>query len=100
MLSGGPMGGIPHGEFQSGEVTELTEDAITATSEDGYTKTYTIDADTMLMEGVEKGDDVTITASTEDGKATAKTVIEHGEMPQRRNGGEGPNVLPPDEDGN
>jgi hypothetical protein len=94
------MGENPHGEFQSGEVTELTDDAITAKSEDGYTKTYTIDADTMLMEGVEKGDDVMIMASTEGGKTTATTIIEHGEKPQRRNGGDGPKIPPANEDGN
>ncbi len=79
MVVGGPMGGmegLDHGEFQSGEVTELTDDKITAKSADGYTKTYVIDDETVLGEGLEKGDDVMIVASVDGSTATAESVIE------------------------
>lgn len=104
VIMGGPLGGdsgTDHGEFQSGEVTEITDDSITAKSDDGYTKTYTIDADTKLADDVEKGDEVTIIATTEGDTATARSVMERGAMPQRRGGPpqNDSNDTPPD-DGN
>lgn len=99
VLVGGPMGGMSgtqHGEFQTGEVTEVTDDSITAKSDDGYTKTYVIDDDTELVGDVAKGDDVMIVATTEGSTTTAESVMEMGVMPQRRDGGNGG---PPD-DGN
>ncbi|MFI7675499.1 hypothetical protein [Actinophytocola sp. NPDC049390] len=90
---GGPLGGdsgTQHGEFQTGEVTEITDDSITAKSEDGYTKTYTIDDETQMGGDVAKGDDVTIIATTEGSTTTAESVMEMGMMPQRRNGNGGP----------
>ncbi|MFC4853737.1 hypothetical protein [Actinophytocola glycyrrhizae] len=90
MLVGGPMGGmsgIDHGEFLTGEITELTDDSITAASEDGYTRTYVIDDGTELTDGIEKGDEVTIVATTDGDIATAESVMEMGTMPQRRAGG-------------
>ncbi|WP_459707855.1 hypothetical protein [Actinophytocola sp. KF-1] len=90
---GGPMGGdtgTQHGEFQTGEVTEVTDDSITAKSEDGYTKTYVVDDDTQMADDIAKGDDVTIIATTEGSTTTAESVMEMGAMPQRRNGDGGP----------
>jgi hypothetical protein len=90
---GGPMGadtGTQHGEFQTGEVTAITDDSITAKSDDGYTKTYTIDDDTQLGGDIAKGDDVTIIATTEGATTTAQSVMEMGAMPQRRDGNGGP----------
>jgi len=89
MIVGGPMGsmgGTGHGEFQTGEVTEVSDDSITAKSEDGYTKTYVIDDETEMAGDIAKGDDVTIIATTEGSTATAESVMEMGAMPQRRNG--------------
>lgn len=88
ILMGGPMGGmsgVDHGEFQTGEVTELTDDSITAKSDDGYTRTYVIDDETQLSDGVEKGDEVMVVASVDGTTATAKSVMEP-ENVQRRGG--------------
>jgi hypothetical protein len=110
---GGPMGGGPgganltdalHGEYvvsdgdggyttelmQTGEVTAISDTSVTATSDDGYTKTYTIDADTVLGANsdsnssgdIAKGDEVTITASVSGDTATADSVSEAGQMGQ------------------
>lgn len=93
MIVGGPlagMSGTTHGEFQTGEVTEISDDSITAKSDDGYTKTYVIDDETELLGDVAKGDDVTVIATTEGSTSTAKSVMEVGTMPQqRRDGGNG-----------
>ena len=101
VMIGGPLGGdtgTQHGEFQTGEVTELTDDAITAKSEDGYTKTYVIDDDTQMMGDIAKGDDVTVIATTEGSTTTAESVMEMGTMPQRRDGNGGPpNGGPPND---
>lgn len=102
MIVGGPlagMSGTTHGEFQTGEVTEITDDSITAKSDDGYTKTYVIDDETELLGDVAKGDDVTVIAVTEGSTSTAKSVMAVGDMPQRNggppNGGNGGNGGPP-----
>lgn len=90
-MMGGPMsafGETQHGEFQTGEVTAISDDSITAKSEDGYEQTYVIDGDTQLTDGIETGDTVTIIASTEDNTTTADSVLEFGTMP---NGGQGNN---------
>lgn len=84
---GGMRGGLgfgtaTHGEFQSGEVTALSDSSIEVKSTDGYTKTYVIDAETVA-EGVEKGDAVTVIATTEDGKSVASSVVEPGQRGQR-----------------
>jgi hypothetical protein len=89
---GGPLGGMSgtdHGEFQTGEVTELTDESITAKSKDGYTKTYVIDDETQLGDGIATGDEVTVIATTEGSTSTAESVMEMGAMPQRRDGNGG-----------
>lgn len=75
-------GTTTHGEFQTGEVTAISDTSVEVKSTDGYTKTYVIDADTVA-EGVEKGDTVTVIASTEDGKSVASSVVEPGQRGQR-----------------
>jgi hypothetical protein len=95
VISGGPLGDTGHGEFQNGEVTEISDDSITAKSEDGYTRTYVIDSDTEMTDGIEKGDDVMIVATTseDDDTATAVMIGEQGQgmMPRRdgQDGGQG-----------
>ena len=95
-MMGGPMGGLSetqHGEFQTGEVTAISDDSITAKSEDGYEQTYVINSDTQMADGIETGDTVTIIATTENDTATAASVLEFGTMPNggqgNRNGGNG-----------
>jgi hypothetical protein len=75
-------GTATHGEFQSGEVTSISDTSVEVKSTDGYTKTYVIDADTVA-EGVEKGDTVTVIATTEDGKSVASSVVEPGQRGQQ-----------------
>jgi hypothetical protein len=106
MVMGGPMAGMQdmqHGEFQTGEVTAISDDSITVKSEDDYEETYVINDDTQVADGIEKGDEVTVIATTEGDKATATSVIEFGAMPNggqgnRQNGGNNqqpPNGTPP-----
>ena len=76
------FGSATHGEFQTGEVTTISDSSVEVKSTDGYTKTYVVDADTVI-EGVEKGDTVTVIAETEDGKSVASSVTEPGQRGQR-----------------
>ena len=87
-MVGGPMADLDHGEFQTGEVTDLADDSVTAESEDGYTRTYVIDSSTMIADGIEEGDEVTIIATTDGDEATATTITESdtGLAPPRRDG--------------
>ncbi|MFD5827771.1 hypothetical protein [Lentzea sp. NPDC060358] len=93
-MDGGMRGGLgfgtaTHGEFQSGEVTAISDTSIEVKSTDGFTKTYVIDAETVA-EGVEKGDTVTVIATTEDGKSVASSVVEPGQRGrQGQNGQQG-----------
>ncbi|MFS8095819.1 hypothetical protein LFM09_01650 [Lentzea alba] len=75
-------GTATHGEFQTGEVTSISDTSLEVKSTDGYTKTYVIDADTVA-EGVEQGDTVTVIATTEDGKTVASSVVEPGQRGQQ-----------------
>ncbi|SMD17580.1 hypothetical protein [Lentzea albidocapillata] len=75
-------GTTTHGEFQTGEVTAISDSSVEVKSTDGYTKAYVIDADTVA-EGVEKGDTVTVIATTEDGRSVASSVVEPGQRGQR-----------------
>ncbi len=86
---GGPlmMFEIPHGEFQTGEVTELTDTSITLESEDDFSRTYVIDDETSRTDGIEEGDTVTVIA-TVDGDTAAATSI--SELSTRQGGGPNP----------
>ncbi|RLK58233.1 hypothetical protein [Actinokineospora cianjurensis] len=97
---GGGLTGALHGEFQvsdgsggtttrvlqTGEVTAISATELTAVSEDGYTKTYTITADTDLTtstaagasDDIASGDTVTVVATVSGDTATATTVREQG----------------------
>lgn len=62
---------------QSGEVTEVNATSLTVKSEDGFTRTYTVNDDTMVNAGndgiadVEQGDQVHVMSVVQDGKAQA-----------------------------
>ena len=98
VFNGGPLADTGHGEFLNGEVTAISDDSITARSDDGYTRTYVIDSDTVRAGGIEKGDDVMIVATTPSGgdEATATMISEQGQgmLPPRRDGQNG-NPGPP-----
>lgn len=65
---------------QKGEVTAVSATSITVKSEDGYSRSYTVNDNTLVNAGndgiadVAKGDDVRITAVVESGKARAVSV--------------------------
>jgi hypothetical protein len=99
--SGHGMGGI-HGEFvtaapdggwqtvatQQGEVTAVSATSITVKSEDGFSRTYAVDDNTLVNAGnegiadVAKGDDVRVKALVANGKAGAVS-IDDGTQVQR-----------------
>jgi hypothetical protein len=84
-------GGYATELMQTGEVTAISATSVTATSDDGYTKTYTIDADIVLgneSDDVATDGEVTIVASVSGDIATAGSVTEAGQQP-----------TPPDQDG-
>jgi hypothetical protein len=91
----GGMGMGIHGEFvtqnpagdgyqtvatQKGEVTAVSATSITVRSEDGFSRTYTVDDNTLVNAGndgigdVAEGDDVRVVALVVDGKASAVKV--------------------------
>lgn len=98
---------------QTGKVTAITSSSITAASEDGFTKTYTIDASTVVGGGqqagklsdIAKGDTVSILAKKNGDAANATTLIEGGQQPgafpgRGGNRGNGPGAGVPGAPGN
>ncbi|PRY38604.1 hypothetical protein [Umezawaea tangerina] len=93
---GGPGGandllsGVSHGEMQTGAVTAITATSLTATSTDGYTRTYVIDSATVFAAAtapgagmatgsaadIAAGDTVTVVATTTGDTATAVRISE------------------------
>lgn len=101
-LMGPAFGDAPHGEFQVGEVTEVSDSSISVRSTDGYTKTYVIDSETVIgsqdvgpmqdgggKQDIAEGDTVTVISTTADGgESTAETITE-GDVSRQRRGGQG-----------
>jgi hypothetical protein len=92
---GGPGGNVVHGEFvvpqgsgfetldvQTGSVTEVSTAAITVKSADGFTKTYTVTADTLVnsardgIGSIQNGNTVRVTATVSGSTSTAVSVID------------------------
>ena len=77
-----PGGGYQTVATQVGEVTAVSATSITVRSEDGYSRTYTVDDNTLVNAGnegiddVENGDDVRVVALVVDGKASAVKVTD------------------------
>ncbi|MFJ9785714.1 hypothetical protein ACIRSS_39505 [Amycolatopsis sp. NPDC101161] len=103
-MTGGPggAGGLAsalHGEYvssdgnggyvtkitQTGEVTALSATSLTAKSEDGFSKTYTITSDQAT--GLATGDTVTVVATESGDTATATSVTDGASGPGRLPGG-------------
>jgi hypothetical protein len=66
---------------QTGTVTDISSTSLTAKSEDGYTKTYTIDSGTAVgnnaaLSSIATGDTVTVVAKVSGTTATADTLTE------------------------
>lgn len=68
-------GGYTTALMQIGKVTAISSTSLTAKSDDGYTKTYTIDSDTAVG-SIATGDTVTVVASVSGDTATAGTITE------------------------
>ncbi|KOX24813.1 hypothetical protein ADK67_17225 [Saccharothrix sp. NRRL B-16348] len=101
VMMGGPFGGTQHGEFQNGEVTEVSDSSITVKSTDGFSETYQLDGDTQVnggqgdLDDIVKGDVVTVIADrTADGQATADSIMKgnmmRGGPPQKQGNGQPP----------
>jgi hypothetical protein len=108
-MTGGPGGGLGaalHGEYvssdgnggyvtkimQTGEVTELSATSLTAKSDDGFAKTYTITS--AQATGLATGDTVTVVATESGTTATATSVTDGeaggpGQQGQAPGGGQG-----------
>jgi hypothetical protein len=88
------LGGALHGEFvvpkdgggyqtvatQRGEVTAVSKDSITVKSEDGYSRTYKVAAETLVnsardgIASIKTGSTVTVSAVVADNTATATSI--------------------------
>jgi hypothetical protein len=88
------LGGALHGEFvvqkdgggyqtiatQRGSVTAVSKDAITVKSDDGYSRTYKVAAETLVnsardgISSIKTGSTVTVSAVVADNTATATTI--------------------------
>jgi hypothetical protein len=88
------MSGALHGEFvvpkdgggyqtvatQQGDVTAVSKDSITVKSEDGYSRTYTVAAETLVnsardgISSIKTGSKVTVSAVVANNTATATTI--------------------------
>lgn len=79
-VTSAPGGGYQTVATQSGEVTAVSATSLTVRSEDGFSRTYTVDDNTLVNAGnegiadVENGDDVRVMALVVDGKANAVSV--------------------------
>ncbi|MEV8437570.1 hypothetical protein AB0425_09390 [Actinosynnema sp. NPDC051121] len=100
VIMGGPFGDTQHGEFQNGEVTEISDSSITVKSTDGFSETYKIDGDTKVnggqgrLDDIAKGDVVTVVADAEgDGEATVDSIMKGNVQrggPQKQGNGQPP----------
>lgn len=79
-VTAAPDGGYQTVATQQGEVTAVSATSITVRSEDGFSRTYAVDDNTLVNAGnegiadVEDGDDVRVKALVVDGKASAVSV--------------------------
>ena len=77
-----PDGGYQTIASQIGEVTSASKSSITAKSEDGFDRTYTVDENTLVNAGrdgidsVKNGDKVRVSAVVEGGKARAVNIVD------------------------
>jgi hypothetical protein len=101
-------GGYTTELMQTGKVTAISATSLTAASDDGFTKTYTIGSDTAVgnnagISSIATGDTVTVVATTSGNTATAESVSEQTADAQNGQGGQQgqPGVMPRrDESGN
>ena len=83
MTSPKPDGGYQTLAFQTGEVTSVSKSSLALKSDDGFTRTYKLDEDTLVNAGrdgidnVKNGDKVRVMAVVEDGDARAVHVFDN-----------------------
>jgi hypothetical protein len=82
VTSGKPGGGYQTLAMQAGEVTSVSSSSIAVRSEDGFTRTYSVDDKTRVMAGtngisdVKKGDSVRVLAVVEGDKARSLRIVD------------------------
>ena len=64
--------------LQTGKVAAISAGSISVTSDDGYTKTYTIDSSTQSSD-IQTGDEVTVIAKESDNTAVSVTEAPTGQ---------------------
>ena len=85
-----PGGGFQTVASQVGEVTDVSASSIAVRSEDGFSRTYGVDDNTLVNAGnqgiadVKKGDQVRIMAVVRDGKAQAVKINDATQVDQLR----------------
>jgi len=85
-----PGGGYQTLASQTGEVTDVNGSSLAVKSEDGFTRTYSVDDNTLVNAGnqgigdVKKGDQVHVKAVVKDGKAAAVGVTDITQVGQLR----------------
>lgn len=83
-----PGGGYQTIDIQQGQVTAVSTGSITVKSDDGFTKSYTVTASTLVdaqrdgIGSVKVGDDVSVRATVGDGTATATDITDRSEVRQ------------------
>ncbi|MFD7653432.1 hypothetical protein ACFV4N_05585 [Actinosynnema sp. NPDC059797] len=95
VVMGSPFGDAQHGEFQLGEVTEVTDSSITVESDDGYARTYQVDGDTEVggqgdLDDIDTGETVTVVATD----STAELILP-GDATRGGDGRQQPGGQPP-----
>jgi hypothetical protein len=88
-----PDGGFQTHATQAGEVTAVSSSSITLKSEDGFTRTYAVNADTKVrpatdegIGGIDKGETVHVMALVEGDTARAVAVIDMAAVKELRGG--------------
>ncbi len=83
-----PGGGFQTVDIQQGQVTAVSTSSITVKSDDGFTKSYTVTASTLVdaqrdgIGSVKVGDTVSIAATVNGGAATATDITDGSQIRQ------------------
>lgn len=83
-----PGGGYQTVDIQQGQVTAVSTGSITVKSDDGFTKSYTVTASTLVgaqrdgIGSVKVGDTVSVQATVSGGTATATDIADRSEIRQ------------------
>jgi hypothetical protein len=75
--------------MQNGDVTAISDSSVTVKSDDGYTKTYTIESSTDVSD-IATGDEVMVVATESGSTATVETISEAGTTGQGGQMGQAP----------